>query len=109
MSQVSLGRPEFVPWTPLGHPTAKFLYVIFLCRFFCLHTAGLGIWAQKRLYSEVEKEVIQPRLSSDLFCRSLSSQRQHKPRDVNSGAQKNMNLQPEFLLESPSRAGDVAY
>ena len=34
MSQVSLGRPEFVPGTPLGHPTSKFLYVIFLYRFF---------------------------------------------------------------------------
>ena len=33
MSQVSLGRPEFVPGTPPGHPTAKFLYVIFLYRF----------------------------------------------------------------------------
>ena len=32
MSQVSLGRPEFVPGTPPGHPTAKFLYVIFLYR-----------------------------------------------------------------------------
>ena len=29
MSQVSLGRPEFVPGTPPGHPTAKFLYLIF--------------------------------------------------------------------------------
>ena len=37
MSHVSLGRPEFVPGTPPGHPTAKFLYVIFLCRFFSLH------------------------------------------------------------------------
>ena len=36
MSQVSLGRPEFVPGTPPGHPTAKFLYVIFLYRFFFL-------------------------------------------------------------------------
>ena len=35
MSHVSLGRPEFVPGTPPGHPTAKFLYVIFLYRF-CL-------------------------------------------------------------------------
>ena len=34
MSQVSLGRPEFVPGTSPGHPTAKFLYVIFLYRFF---------------------------------------------------------------------------
>ena len=34
MSQVSLGRPEFVPGTPPGHPTAKFLYVIFLLVFF---------------------------------------------------------------------------
>ena len=34
MSQVSLGRPEFVPGTPPGHPTAKSLYVIFLYRFF---------------------------------------------------------------------------
>ena len=34
MSQVSLGRPEFVPGTPPGHLTAKFLYVIFLYRFF---------------------------------------------------------------------------
>ena len=34
MSQVSMGRPEFVPGTPPGHPTAKFLYVIFLYRFF---------------------------------------------------------------------------
>ena len=34
MSQVSLGPPEFVPGTPPGHPTAKFLYVIFLYRFF---------------------------------------------------------------------------
>ena len=37
MSQVSLGRPELVPGTPPGHPTAKFLYVIFLYRFFSLH------------------------------------------------------------------------
>ena len=37
MSQVSLGRPEFVPGTPPGHPTAKFLYVIFIYRFFSLH------------------------------------------------------------------------
>ena len=36
MSQVSLGRPEFVPGTPPGHPTAKFLCVIFLYRFFSL-------------------------------------------------------------------------
>ena len=34
MSHVSLGRPEFVPGTPPGHPTTKFLYVIFLYRFF---------------------------------------------------------------------------
>ena len=34
MSQVSLGRPEFVPGTPPGHPTAKFLYLIFLYQFF---------------------------------------------------------------------------
>ena len=40
MSQVSLGRPEFVPGTPPGHPTAKFLYVIFLYRFFPLHIDG---------------------------------------------------------------------
>ena len=40
MSQVSLGRPEFVPVTPPGHPTAKFLYVIFLYRFFSLHKKG---------------------------------------------------------------------
>ena len=37
MSQVSLGRPEFVPGTPPGHPTAKFLYVIFFIGFFSLH------------------------------------------------------------------------
>ena len=36
MSQVSLGFPEFVPGTPPGHPTAKFLYVISLYRFFSL-------------------------------------------------------------------------
>ena len=38
MSQVSLGRPEFVPGTPPGHPTAKFLYVIFSINpgFLCL-------------------------------------------------------------------------
>ena len=40
MSQVSLGRPEFVPGTPPGHPTAKFLYVIFLYRFFALRSNG---------------------------------------------------------------------
>ena len=34
MSQVFLGRPEFVPGTPPWHPTAKFLYVIFLYRVF---------------------------------------------------------------------------
>ena len=34
MSHVSLGRPEFVPGMPPGHPTGKFLYVIFLYRFF---------------------------------------------------------------------------
>ena len=38
MSHVSLGRPEIVPGTPPGHPTAKFLYVIFLYRFFSLHS-----------------------------------------------------------------------
>ena len=38
MSQVFLGRPEFVPGTPPGHPTAKFLYVIVLYRFFSLLT-----------------------------------------------------------------------
>ena len=37
MSQVSLERLEFVPGTPPGHPTAKFLYVIFLYRFVSLH------------------------------------------------------------------------
>ena len=42
MSQVSLGRPEFVPGTPPGHPTAKFLYVIFLYWFFSLHKYGPG-------------------------------------------------------------------
>ena len=31
---MSLGRPEFVPGTPPGHPTAKFLCLIFLYRFF---------------------------------------------------------------------------
>ena len=40
MSQVCLGRPEFVPGTPPGHPTAKFLYVIFLYRFFSLQICG---------------------------------------------------------------------
>ena len=40
MSQVSLGRPEFVPGTPPGHPTAKFLYVIFLYWFFSLLRKG---------------------------------------------------------------------
>ena len=34
LSHVSLGRPEFVPGTLRGIPTAKFLYVIFLYRFF---------------------------------------------------------------------------
>ena len=34
MSQVSLGRPEFVSGTPSGHPTAKFLYVILIIGFF---------------------------------------------------------------------------
>ena len=33
MSQVSLGGPEFVSGTPPGHPTAKFLYVIFFFGF----------------------------------------------------------------------------
>ena len=40
MSQVSLGRPEFVPGTPPGHPTAKFLYGIFLYRFFLSLLSG---------------------------------------------------------------------
>ena len=40
MSQVCLGRPEFVPGTPPGHLTAKFLCVIFLYRFFSLHISG---------------------------------------------------------------------
>ena len=43
MSHVSLGRPEFVPGTPPGHPTAKFLYVIFLYRFFSLHREGFSL------------------------------------------------------------------
>ena len=38
MSQVYLGRPEFVPGTPPGPPTAKFLYVIFLYRLLSLHS-----------------------------------------------------------------------
>ena len=49
MSQVSLGRPEFVPGTPPGHPTAKFLYVIFLYRFFSLlneHSVELKVRLQ---------------------------------------------------------------
>ena len=44
MSQVSLGRPEFVPGTPPGHPTAKILYVIFLYRFFLSIIMGFEIW-----------------------------------------------------------------
>ena len=44
MSQVSLGRPEFVPGMPPGHPAAKFLYVIFLYRFFSLLTSGSEFW-----------------------------------------------------------------
>ena len=47
MSQVSLGRPEFVPGTPPGHPTAKFLCVISLYRFFVFilqHSATVIIW-----------------------------------------------------------------
>ena len=43
MSQVSLGRPEFVPGTPPGHPTAKFLYVIFFIGFFFLSLFD-GLW-----------------------------------------------------------------
>ena len=44
MSQVSVGRPEFVPGTPPGHPTAKFLYVIFLYRFFLsIEKEGLSL------------------------------------------------------------------
>ena len=44
MSQVSLGRPEFVSGTPPGHPTAKFLYVIFLYRFFLWEVLnGFGV------------------------------------------------------------------
>ena len=47
MSQVSLGRPEFVPGTPPGHPTAKFLYVLFLYRFFFLSLVKVGYQVQK--------------------------------------------------------------
>ena len=47
MSHVSLGRPEFVPGTPPGHPTAKFLYVIFLYRFFPLHILDMFRAGQK--------------------------------------------------------------
>ena len=36
MSQVSLGRPELFLGRLRGIPTAKFLYVIFLYRFFSL-------------------------------------------------------------------------
>ena len=50
MSQVSLGRPEFVPGTPPGHPTAKFLYVIFLYRFFSLHSQGDCEGRQRNVY-----------------------------------------------------------
>ena len=35
-----LGRPEFVPGTPPGHLTTKFLYVIFLYRFFLSIISG---------------------------------------------------------------------
>ena len=50
MSHVSLGRPEFVPGTPPGHPTAKFLYVNFSLSFFSLHIGGLT-WQLKLLES----------------------------------------------------------
>ena len=49
MSQVSLGCPEFVPGTPPGHPTAKFLYVTFLYRFFSLHRELLPPTQQKQM------------------------------------------------------------
>ena len=55
MSHVSLGRPEFVPGTPPGHPTAKFLYVIFLYRFFSLHTLGQSITFRPLAVSEHQK------------------------------------------------------
>ena len=57
MSQVSLGRPEFVPGTPPGHPTAKFLHVIFLYRFFSLHIERTaGDLCEERLNGELVTE-----------------------------------------------------
>ena len=53
MSQVSLGRPEFVPGTPPGHPTAKFLYVIFLYRFFLSLIIGYHSAFLKHAFREV--------------------------------------------------------
>ena len=50
MSQVSLGRPEFIPGTSPGHPTAKFLYVIFLIGLF-----SLLIWVP---WSEPRKTIV---------------------------------------------------
>ena len=40
--------PEFVPGMPPGHPTAKFLHVIFLYRFF-LSLGRLAIWEYQEL------------------------------------------------------------
>ena len=57
MSQVSLGRLEFVPGTPPGHPTAKFLYVIFLSRCFFLSLFEQSLKVSQQVGPEVGSPV----------------------------------------------------
>ena len=75
MSQVSLGRPEFVIGTPPGHPTAKFLYVIFLYRFFffspvnCLLQFLVLCEFRVRVVGRTRSKIVERRsISEGTFC-----------------------------------------
>ena len=87
MSQVSLRRPEFVPGTPPGHPTAKFLYVIYLYRFFSLHIFCIFGTFQEGLSSTWEKRrktaffLRCPPTSSNLHWQAPKSTRKRNTRE----------------------------
>ena len=77
MSQVSLGRPEFVPGTPPGHPTAKFLYYFArspetFCEYFFRICLGILHWKMAGIFGE-------------FFLVSVSHETRHEKSSKNSG------------------------
>ena len=106
MSQVSLGRPEFVPGTPPGHPTAKFLYVIFLYRFF--HKNGPYPQYGWHFPEEIPQKFGRtPETSSELFLEFPSRVQLGSPKPYNS---RHLRLPEHFQNSLPlSTAGDASF